>query len=75
MKLWWLTSFLWLIFFSIVALIIGFRKVDGSGLEQTSELRIVAFIILGVIFIFVLLCQLVFLYFALKRKSNSTYGR
>ncbi|MGW6384595.1 DUF3923 family protein [Peribacillus butanolivorans] len=51
----------------------GVRKVDGSGLEQTPELRLAAFIVLGVAFVFILLCQLVFLYFARKRKSVSAH--
>lgn len=70
MKLWWLSNVFWLLLFSIVAVIINFREVDGSGLEQTTELKMVSFIVLGVAFILVLLCQLVFLYFAKKSKSS-----
>ena len=73
MKLWWVTSLLWLVLFGAAAMFIAVRKVDGAGLEQTPGLRLVAFIVLGVAFVFILLCQLVFLYFARKRKSVSTH--
>ena len=68
MKLWWATSLLWLALFGATAIFIGVREVDGAGAEQTPELRLIAFAVLGVAFIFVLLCQLVFLYFARKSK-------
>ena len=70
MKLWWATSFIWLLLFGTTAILIGVRKVDGSGAEQTPELRLMAFLILGVAFVFILFCQLVFLYFARKSMSN-----
>ena len=73
MKLWWATSLLWLALFGATAIFIAVREVDGAGAVQTPELRLIAFAILGVAFVFVLLCQLVFLYFARKRKSVSTY--
>ncbi|MEO4053109.1 DUF3923 family protein [Solibacillus sp. CAU 1738] len=73
MELWWTTSLIWLVLFGATAIFIGVRKVDGSGVEQTPELRLVALIILGVAFVFILLCQLVFLYFVRKRKSVSAH--
>ena len=73
MKLWWATSLLWLALFGATAVFIAVREVDGAGAVQTPELRLIAFAVLGVAFVFVLLCQLVFLYFARKRKSVSTY--
>ena len=73
MKLWWATSFLWLALFGATAVFISVREVDAAGVEQTPELRLIAFAVLGAAFIFILLCQLVFLYFARKRKSVSAY--
>ncbi|MFF2176739.1 DUF3923 family protein [Lysinibacillus sp. NPDC058147] len=73
MKIWWATSLLWLVLFGALAIFIGIRKVDGSGLEQTPELRAVSFIVLGVVFVFILVCQLVFLYIARQVKVNSTH--
>lgn len=71
MKLWWTTSLLWLVLFGATAIFIGVRKVDGAGAVQTPQLRVVAFIVLGVAFVLMLLCQLIFLYFVRKRKSVS----
>lgn len=71
-NLWWITSLFWLVLFAATAIFIGVRKVDGSGLEQTPELRIVAFIVLGFVFVFILLFQLLFLYFARKNKKVSS---
>lgn len=73
MKLWWATSLLWLALFGATAVFIAVREVDGAGAVQTPELRLIAFAVLGVAFVFVLLCQLVFLYFARKRKSVSSH--
>ena len=73
MKLWWATSLLWLALFGATAVFIAVREVDGAGAVQTHELRLIAFAVLGVAFVFVLLCQLVFLYFARKRKSVSSH--
>ena len=73
MKLWWATSLLWLALFGATAVFIAVREVDGAGAVQTPELRLIAFAVLGVAFVFVLLCQLVFLYFARKKKSVSAY--
>ena len=73
MKLWWATSLLWLVLFGAIATFIGVREVDATGAVQTLELRLIAFAVLGVAFVFVLLCQLVFLYFVKKRKSSSAH--
>ena len=73
MKLWWATSLLWLALFGAIATFIAVREVDGAGAVQTPELRLIAFAVLGAAFIFVLLCQLVFLYFARKSKSVSAH--
>ena len=71
MKLWWCANVFWLVIFSILALIIGIRKMDGAGVVQTPELKIITFIILGVAFIFVILIQLIWFYFVRKRTKLS----
>lgn len=67
MKLWWVANVFWLVIFSILAIIIGTRQVDGAGIVQTPEIRIITFIILGVAFVFILIIQLVWFYFVRKR--------
>ena len=69
MKFWWISSFFWFIFFVATAIFIGVRDVDGAGVEQTPELRLITFIVLGIAFLFVILCQLVFLYFVRKTRK------
>lgn len=73
MKLWWASSFVWFVLFAATAIFVGVREVDGAGVVQTPEVRFVSFLVLGVAFIFILLCQLVFLYFARKRKTASAH--
>ena len=67
MKLWWGATVFWLVIFSIFALVIGTRQIDGAGVVQTPEIRMVTFIILGVAFVFILMIQLLWFYFARKR--------
>ncbi|WP_324254138.1 DUF3923 family protein [Paenibacillus sp. 1001270B_150601_E10] len=67
MKLWWGANVFWLVIFSFLAIIIGTRQVDGAGIAQTPEVRIISYIILGVVFMFILIVQLIWLYFVRKR--------
>ncbi|GEN85965.1 hypothetical protein OSO01_07040 [Oceanobacillus sojae] len=69
MKIWWATNVFWLIFFTGASIVIRVRNVDGAGIAQTPELKMLAFIILGGFFIVVLIGQLLFLYFVRKRKA------
>jgi len=76
MKIWWALNIAWLFIFAAGAIFIGVRKVDFAGVVQTSEIKMVSFIILGVAFLIVVLFQLILLiYFYSVRKStinNST---
>ena len=67
MKLWWGATVFWLVIFSILAIVIGTRQIDGAGVVQTPEIRMVTFIILGVAFVFILMIQLLWFYFTRKR--------
>lgn len=67
MKLWWGANVFWLVIFSLLAIIIGTRQEDGAWIVQTPEIRIITFIILGVMFMFILIVQLIWLYFVRKR--------
>lgn len=69
MKIWWVTSVFWVIFFTGASVVIGVRNVDGTGVAQTPELKMLAYIILGGFFVVVLVGQLLFLYFVRKRKA------
>lgn len=67
MKLWWGANVFWLVIFSLLAIVIGTRQVDGAGAVQTPEIRIITFVILGIAFAFILIIQLIWFYFARKR--------
>lgn len=71
MIIWWVINIVWVFIFAVGAIFIGVRKVDGAGAVQTPEIRMVSFAILGIAFLFVLLIQLVFLYFARKKYNIS----
>lgn len=62
-KLWWIINGVWLLLFSGLAIFIYFREVDAAGVVQTSELRWLSLALLGVVFIFVAIIQLIILFF------------
>ncbi|MEK4386300.1 DUF3923 family protein [Solibacillus sp. FSL R5-0691] len=69
-KIWWIIiNGVWLVLFSGLAIFIYFREVDAAGVVQTSELRWLSLALLGVVFIFITIVQLIFLFFLKKRKS------
>ncbi|MGN4123475.1 DUF3923 family protein [Lysinibacillus sphaericus] len=71
MKIWWHINSVWLFLFAVGAIFIGVRKFDGAGAVQTPEIRMVSFIILGIVFIIIVLIQLIFLYFVRKSTTQS----
>ena len=72
MKIWWVTSIVWLFIFGALGIFISVRDVDGAGMVQTPEIRLITFGILGIAFLFVALVQLVFLYAVRKSTKNNT---
>ncbi|GIO25202.1 DUF3923 family protein [Oceanobacillus sp. J11TS1] len=68
MKIWWTTSVVWILFFIAASIVIAVRNVDGAGVVQTPELRLLAFLVLGGFFVLILIVQWIFLYFVKKRK-------
>ncbi|MEA0562157.1 DUF3923 family protein [Lysinibacillus irui] len=70
MKIWWAINFAWIFLFSAFALVIGIRSGDAAGIVQTPDVKMVSFIILGVIFLFVVMIQLIFLYFIRKKTKT-----
>lgn len=67
--MWWAINIVWLIIFAVGAIFIGVREVDGAGVVQTPEIKLISFAVLGIVFIVVVLFQLIFLYFV--RKSTT----
>lgn len=78
MKIWWALNIVWLFIFAAGALFVGLRTVDSAGVVQTPELKMVAFIILGIVFLFVVLFQLIlliFIHFIRKGSTNTSTKR
>jgi len=78
MKIWWALNIVWLFIFAAGAIVIGVRTVDFAGVVQTPELKMIAFIILGIVFLFVVLFQLIlliFIHFARKGATNTSTKR
>ncbi|UPW85373.1 DUF3923 family protein [Lysinibacillus sp. Ag94] len=75
MKIWWALNIVWLFIFAAGAIFIGLREVDFAGVVQTPEVRMVSFIILGILFLFVVLFQLmllIFIHFVRKGTTNTS---
>lgn len=70
-KFWWIVNVFWLVIFSILAIIIGIREVDGAGMVQTPEIRMLAFLVLGAAFICILIIQLIWFFLIRKRIRQS----
>jgi len=78
MKIWWALNIVWLFIFAAGAIFIGVREVDYAGVAQTPEVRMVSFIILGIVFLFVVLFQLmllIFIHFIRKGTTNTSTKR
>ncbi|WP_119326548.1 DUF3923 family protein [Companilactobacillus musae] len=57
MKIWRIINFIWLIIFVIGVIFILLRKVDGTGVTQTPQIRMVSLGILGIFLVLIILCQ------------------
>ncbi|MDI4707177.1 DUF3923 family protein, partial [Pseudoalteromonas shioyasakiensis] len=58
---WWIGNIFWIIIFVIGLAIIWLREVDGAGVTQTPELKLLAFIVLLIAFIIPTIIQGVWL--------------
>lgn len=64
---WWIANIIWIIFFAAGTVIVWTREVDGAGVTQTPELKLIAFIVLLIAFIIPLIIQVVWLIYLLKK--------
>ncbi|MGG5794281.1 DUF3923 family protein [Bacillus cereus] len=67
---WWIGNIFWIITFGILAAIIWLREVDGTGVTQTLELKLIAFIVLLIAFILPLIIQVVWLLVNLRKSRK-----
>ncbi|RIJ66952.1 DUF3923 family protein [Rummeliibacillus sp. POC4] len=64
---WWLANIIWIILFAVGSAVVWLRTVDGAGVTQTIELKLVAFIVLLSAFIIPFLFQMVWMIVNLKK--------
>jgi len=58
---WWIVNGFWMILFLSGTALVWLRKVDGAGVNQTTELKFISFAILLVAFIVPLFIQVIWL--------------
>ncbi|USD17971.1 DUF3923 family protein [Priestia megaterium] len=58
---WFIANIIWIILFAVGTAVIWTREVDGAGVTQTPELKLLGFIVLLIAFIFPLIIQVIWL--------------
>jgi len=58
---WWVANIFWMMLFAAGTLFVFMRKVDGAGVVQTFETKLVSFIVLAIAFIFPLIIQIIWM--------------
>ena len=59
----------WIVVFGGLATLIYTRDIDAAAVVQTPELKWFSLALLGVLFIFIAICHLIFLFIINKRAS------
>ncbi|MBY0007655.1 DUF3923 domain-containing protein [Priestia aryabhattai] len=67
---WWIANIIWIILFVVGTAVVWTREVDGAGVTQTLELKLFAFIVLLIAFIFPLIIQVMWLIINLKTSKH-----
>lgn len=68
---WWIANIIWVVLFAAGTVVVWTREVDGAGVTQTPELKLVAFIVLLIAFIIPLSIQIVWLVVNLKKVKKN----
>lgn len=67
---WWIANAFWMVVLAVGSAFIWLREVDGAGVIQTPEAKLVAFIVLLIAFIIPAILQVVWLIVNLVITSN-----
>jgi len=67
---WWIANIIWIILFVVGTAVVWTREVDGVGVTQTPELKLFAFIVLLIAFIFPLIIQVIWLIINFKTSKH-----
>lgn len=68
MKKWRLANISWSLIFAAGIVFLSMRQVDGAGVDQTPEVKMVSLFVLGIIFLIFFAIQLVWGHFFKKRR-------
>ncbi|WP_068677795.1 DUF3923 family protein [Oceanobacillus sp. Castelsardo] len=68
---WWIANIIWIVLFAAGSFVVWTREVDGAGVTQTPELKLVSFIVLLIAFIIPLIIQIIWLIFNLKKAREN----
>ncbi|MFP3663645.1 DUF3923 family protein [Priestia sp. SIMBA_032] len=67
---WWIANIIRIILFVVGTVVVWTREVDGAGVTQTPELKLFAFIVLLIAFIFPLIIQVIWLIINFKASKH-----
>ncbi|MGC9933494.1 DUF3923 family protein [Priestia aryabhattai] len=67
---WWIANIIWIILFLVGTAVVWTREVDGAGVTETPELKLFAFIVLLIAFIFPLIIQVIWLIINFKASKH-----
>ena len=67
---WWIANMIWIILFAVGTVVVWTREVDGAGVTQTPQLKLLAFIVLLIALIFPLIVQVIWLIFNFKASKH-----
>ncbi|MCY9020841.1 DUF3923 family protein [Priestia megaterium] len=67
---WWIANIIWIILFAVGTSVVWTREVDGAGVIQTPQLKLLAFIVLLIAFIFPLIIQVIWLIVNFKASKH-----
>lgn len=58
---WWIANIFWAVIFSVGTAFVWLRDIDGAGITQTPEAKLIAFSLLLIVFILPVILQVVWL--------------
>jgi len=67
---WWIANIIWIILFVVGTAVVWTREVDGAGVTQTPELKLLEFIVLLIACIFPLIIQVIWLIINFKASKH-----
>ena len=69
MKSWWEFNFFWLLMFAIGVLWIMVRKVDGAGVAQNDQTRLISLLVLAAFAVLIIICQSI-IFIVMKKRAK-----